>query len=264
MRHSDDKWQRLKYKASSQTSHFVPFYHKENASVLDEKKDNPITFPNYMNWYNQNDPKSGGRQVPSKQSPSKGTDSKKAYQANYYSNPNQEHPYTPSYRHLNQEGQPSVEEFSTAQNQVFQSTGVDNQRQEKLNKLRQEIKEYQDYQFRRPFQPNDLPSTWKDNYREEDKHSRTKRRKTFYFEETSPQAENQASTMANSRIVPKRGHLNRGLQSIMADEPDIRFEKSSDHQSGHFSYFPNKENKQAAPYLNHQQHQSNDGNGDSK
>jgi len=65
--------------------------------------------------------------------------------------------------------------------------------------------------------------------------------------------------------VPKRGHLNRGLQSIMADEPGVSLgfnQPGRQAKSGHYSYFPGQDKPSLTPYLKNKQAQSNRRNGD--
>ncbi|RPA60539.1 hypothetical protein EF384_05410 [Aerococcus agrisoli] len=269
MRHSKDKWQRLEAKAASRVEHFVPFYHKENASLLREKNDNPITFPNYMNWYNQEDDKASSPPIPPK--PASRSVNKLEKQKDLYQQHKADYFYRPSYGTGGRTYQESnSDEQNLAQRQsVFDKPDVDDQRQMKLKRLREELKEYQEYQLRRPFQPSEVPSTWQSN-RESHKQARSKNKHSLHIEETQSEvtarpaiSTNQPSDSETS--APKRGHLNRGLQSIMAEESKIGFDKNAyRRQSGQFSYFPGQENKDRAPFLTQRDKQSNQGNGDFK
>jgi len=155
--------------------------------------------------------------------------------------------------------------------EVFKAVNVDDKRQQKLDRLRQELQEYQDYQFRRPFQPNDLPTDWTSN-RQDAKAARSSKRSHFHFEEAvsqpngfqeKRQATPVTETSSRRATVPKRGHLNRGLQSIMADEPEVSFNQPGRQaKSGHYSYFQGQDKPASTPYLKNKQAQSNRGNGD--
>ncbi len=275
LRHSKDKWQRFEEKTNNQLEHFVPFYHKENDSLLHEKNDNPITFPNYMNWYNQGEDSSSGRQIPPKKAHHSEREGQDHQQMAYY-RAEQDHGqrYQPSYGHFNyarHDASKMIPANDLADQEVFKAANVDDKRQQKLDRLRQELQEYQDYQFRRPFQPSDLPSNWTSS-RQDAKTARSKGRSHFHFEEaiSEPKGfQEKRQTMPVSeasterRSVPKRGHLNRGLQSIMADEPGVSFHQlGKQAKSGHYSYFPGKDKSENTPYLRNKQAKSNRGNGD--
>ncbi|MER1952615.1 MAG: hypothetical protein ABS863_01265 [Aerococcus urinaeequi] len=276
LRHSKDKWQRFEEKSANQPEQFVPFYHKENDSLLHEKNDNPITFPNYMNWYNQGEDQSSGRQIPPKKTYQREGQGDDRQKMNYYlAEKDHSHRYQPSYEHFNyanNEDRDSRPVEDSGVQEVFKAANVDDKRQQKLDRLRQELQEYQDYQFRRPFQPNDLPTNWTSN-RQDAKAARSSKRSHFHFEEavSEPkgfQEKRQATPVSETTparaTVPKRGHLNRGLQSIMADEPGVSFNQPGRQaKSGHYSYFPGQDKPSLTPYLKNKQAQSNRGNGDS-
>ncbi|MEY8370877.1 hypothetical protein AAK938_04925 [Aerococcaceae bacterium 50-4] len=275
LRHSKDKWQRFEEKTTNQLEDFVPFYHKENDSLLHEKNDNPITFPNYMNWYNQGKDKGEGRQIPPKNTQHTERSDQKGQQMDYYlAEKDTSRRYQPSYghfNHVNKEGRTSQPVNEITDQDVFKAAKVDDKRQQKLDRLRQELHEYQDYQFRRPFQPSDLPSNWTSS-RQDAKTARSKGRSHFHFEEAGAepkgiQEKGQTTPVSETpptrRAVPKRGHLNRGLQSIMADEPGVSFNQPTNQgRTGHYSYFPGKDKPSDTPYLKNKQRQFSRGNGD--
>lgn len=255
MRHSKDKWQRYETKAPKEIEHFIPFYYKENSSLINEKKDNPITFPNYMNWYNEGDNKSQSDQIPVKrsnqQSESERDQKSQSHEAYYATDRVDRRQYQPSYQEIDRSHQQTnkAEDSSITHDKVFGSGLVDDERQEKLKRLRQEVKEYQDYQFRRPFQPSDVPSTWKEE-RVTAKKTRSTGKRSYHFDdlETKPEQKTIKKTETkhmSQSTVPKRGHLNRGLQSIMDDENNYRFKSSnSSRKSNEMPYFPSYLRKQ--------------------
>lgn len=244
--------------------------------MLHEKNDNPITFPNYMNWYNQGDEKASGRQIPPKKTSAQEKHGQEGQKMDYYLAEKDMHQrYQPSYEHTKSRHDEAVATqpvHEQVDQNVFKAATVDHKREQKLNRLRQELQEYQEYQFRRPFQANNLPSDWTNN-RQEVKVARSKGRSQFHFEEATAEPkefrENRHSTPVSETRpaktpVPKRGHLNRGLQSIMADEPGVSFNKPGNHnKTGHYSYFPGKDSHSTtSPYLKKKQAQSNQGNGE--
>ncbi|WP_246819018.1 MULTISPECIES: hypothetical protein [Aerococcus] len=275
LRHSKDKWQRIEERTNNQLEHFVPFYYKENNALLHEKNNNPITFPNYMNWYNQGEDASSRRQIPPKKAYDANRENQDPQQMAYYrSGQDHKQRHQSSYGHFNYGRQDSSKTRlanDSADQEVFKAVNVDNKRQQKLDRLRQELQEYQDYQFRRPFQPSELPSNWTSS-RQDAKIARSKGRSQFHFEEaiSEPKGfQEKRQTMPISeasterKTMPKRGHLNRGLKSIMADEPGVSFHQPGKQaKSGHYSYFPGKDQSENTPYLRNKQAKSNRGNGD--
>lgn len=265
MRHSRDKWQRHEAKAASRVEHFVPFYHKENVSLLREKNDNPITFPNYMNWYNQGDDQASSPQIPPKPAARPVNNLEK--QGDLYQQHKSDHFYRPSYGTTEDGYQKQTND--DRQQSIFDKPDVDDQRQMKLKRLREELKEYQEYQLRRPFQPSGVPSTWHSD-RGSHKQARSKGKHSLQVEDTKSEVTERPAISSHQpsqteTSVLKRGHLNRGLQSIMAEESKIGFDKNAHRrQSGQFSYFPGQQNKDRAPFLTQRDKQSNQGNGDFK
>ncbi|AMB96141.1 hypothetical protein [Aerococcus urinae] len=235
---------------------FVPFYRKENTQRI-KPKHSVLDFPNYLSRdysnYQENNDQRIGKEAPVSFhiDDDQMVINSSPYQANRASVRPDRSEAMRRRKEINDQRQNSPYQYK--QNSIRED------KREKQARLRREIKEFQMYQSKKPFKPTELPSTWLNSQSStpvQDKGTKTELPPRSPRKKTAPPRTSEKQELAStnqpnsnkSKARPKK-HLNRGLQSIMAEERPLKGNSFLGQDDGLA--------KDQPPFKKHQ-----DGNGD--
>ncbi|KAA9299729.1 MULTISPECIES: hypothetical protein [Aerococcus] len=254
------KWQDERLKRERE-EHFQPFYQKKDDKLLTDKAQKPY-FPNYMNWRSDLNEQKRDRQPQS---------------YDKWWTPQSHQKEAQRQHRFDQARQQPINNFNTVssrrpsrqrEGQQDYALHRDEEREARYEKIRRDLRAYENYQFRRAFRPSEVPSIQQKAQTRSVKSSdqadymRDKKRRQ---EATKAQAKHliqgsnkpskphkaanqpvKSNGQKTSSSKQRQGGLNRDFQAIMAQERP-RYAKGSV-----FAGLNDEDSKQTPYYSKHQ------------
>ena len=256
------KWNDERLKRERE-EHFQPFYQKKDDKLLADDVKKPY-FPNYMNWRSDLNEQKRDRQPQNYENWWTPQSHQQEAKRQHRFDQARQQPLNNLQRPTSNHRRPNRQHEGQQDYALYR----DEDREARYEKIRRDLRAYENYQFRRPFRPSEVPSIQQKaqshavQSSEKNDHERDKKRRqgrtTAQSNSVSQQLSKanatrkaasqpaKSSEQKPAQTKPRQGGLNRDFKAIMAQERP-RYAKGSV-----FAGLSDEDSEQTPYYSKHQ------------